>query len=143
MRGGAGSNGGGGAFMIAAAGGVNLMDGGAPGSGNDALVMLGDGMGDFLGTCTVNGVGCSAADTSVFPDGLPGLDTYGDWTSMSTSDFFISGGAGGGGEGGDGEFLAPEPRTLWLLGTGLFALVVMCRRRRTAEAHQKASAWRC
>jgi hypothetical protein len=41
--------------------------------------------------------------TGNFVEGPPNVDTYGDWESLTATDYYLSGGAGGGGGGGAGQ----------------------------------------
>jgi hypothetical protein len=99
-----GGAGGGGGIILAAAG-IRLVAGG---------LLFGDGDAALFGVCTIAGQPCAAGPA--FPDGLPGLNPFVDWLSLSPDAFFISGGAGGGGSGAQGQLLVtPEPSSFLLV----------------------------
>jgi hypothetical protein len=70
--------------MLVASNGVNFS-----GTGE-----IGDGGGAVYGAFN---------NTGAFPDGLPGVNSYASWESLTASDYYLIGGAGGGGAGADGQ----------------------------------------
>ncbi len=82
--------GGGGAFMLVASQGVTFSGTGEYGTGQGAV------FGTF-------------ANTGSFPDGLPSVNSYATWTSLTAGDYYVGGGAGGGGAGGAG--MGPQTAT--------------------------------
>lgn len=76
--------GGGGAFILVASQGITFSGTGEMGTGQWAV----------LGSFT---------NTGSFPDGLPSVNSYATWQSVTTCDYNLEGGAGGGGAGGDGQ----------------------------------------
>jgi len=90
--------GGGGAMMFVASNGVTLT----------GQVTRGDGSAVVYGNLL--------SGTGNFTDGVPNIDTYADWESLSASDYYLGGGGGGGGGGGAGQVIGTPTHTTKTVG---------------------------